>query len=170
VRLNPRASLIAMVAAAALCGAGCGGNPGAQGRAAEGVESAKGPADRPGSLSYGTVTSQVKKNETSQAQLIELFGGPNISTTDADGLETWVYERSSSQSDMAGSSDVRNLNAFFGGGVGGSSGGVGGGVAGGTRNADDRSRITNSVRNLTVIIKFNPNKTVRDYSVRQSTF
>ena len=43
-------------------------------------------------------------------------------------------------------------------------------VAGGASNTRDRSRTSNSVRNLTVIVKFNPDKTVRDYSVRQSTF
>lgn len=148
---------------------GCGGGSkdvGAGGNTPQAQE----PAARPGRLSYGTVTSQVKKNQTTQAELLELFGGPNISTTDAGGLETWVYERSASETDAAGSSDTRNLNAFFGAGgnVGGAA--IGGGVAGGAGSQRDRSRTTNSVRNLTVIVKFNEDKTVRDYSVRQSTF
>ena len=147
---------------------GCGG--GSKGGGGGNAPQAQEPAARPGRLSYGTVTSQVKKNQTTQADLIELFGGPNISTTDASGLETWVYERSASETDAAGSSDARNLNAFFGAGgnVGGAA--IGGGVAGGASSARDRSRTTNTVRTLTVIVKFNPDKTVRDYSVRQSTF
>jgi hypothetical protein len=156
----------ALVAAVAT---GCGG--GAKGAGGgRGAPEADQPAPRPGRLSYGAVTSTVKKNQTTQAELLDLFGGPNISTTDADGLETWVYERSASDTDVAGSSDARNLNAFFGAGgnVGGAT--VGGGVAGGASSSRDRSRTSNSVRNLTVIVKFNPDKTVRDYSVRQSTF
>ena len=149
--------------------AGCGG--GSKDAGAGHVKAdAEQPAARPSRLSYGAVTSTVKKNQTTQAELLDLFGGPNISTTDADGLETWVYERSASDTDTAGTSDARNLNAFFGAGgnIGGAT--VGGGVAGGASSARDRSRTTNSVRNLTVIVKFNPDKTVRDYSVRQSTF
>jgi hypothetical protein len=162
----------AAVAAAGLAAGGCGSSDGGRGRAVEagGGGTGEQPANTASRLSYGAVTSTVKKNQTTQADLLDLFGGPNISTTDAEGLETWVYERSASQTDAAASSDARNLNAFFGGGgnLGGAT--IGGGVAGGSRSADDRSRTSTSVRNLTVIIKFNPDKTVRDYSVRQSTF
>ena len=147
---------------------GCGG--GSKGGSGGNPPEAQQPAARPGRLSYGAVTSTVKKGQTTQAELLDLFGGPNISTTDAEGMETWVYERSASETDASGSSVARNLNAFFGAGgnVGGAA--VGGGVGGGASSTRDRSRTTNSVRNLTVIVKFNPDKTVRDYSVRQSTF
>ena len=166
-RLNSRCVAVlgvGLVVAAAGCGGGSNKNTN------QNAADAPQQAARPGRLSYGTVTSTVKKNETTQAELLELFGGPNISTTDASGLETWVYERSASETDTSGSSDAKNLNAFFGAGgnVGGAA--IGGGVAGGSRSTSDRSRTTNSVRNLTVIVKFNPDKTVRDYSVRQSTF
>ena len=155
---------VALVLAVAGCGGSKNGTSGGDGAPPQQQ------AERPGSLSYGTVTSTVKKNETTQLQLLELFGGPNISTTDAHGLETWVYERSASTTDTAGSTDARNMNAFFGAGgnVGGAA--IGGGVAGGASRTNDRSRTTNTVRTLTVIVKFNPDKTVRDYSVRQSTF
>ena len=165
-----RCGAVALLGAAlAAAGGGCGGSSRDVGTAGAGPDAAP-PPSQPGRLSYGTVTSQVKKGQTTQAELLDLFGGPNISTTDASGLETWVYERSASETDASGSSDARNLNAFFGAGgnVGGAS--VGGGVAGGASSNRDRSRTTNSVRNLTVIVKFNPDKTVRDYSVRQSTF
>ena len=157
------------MACRAPCFTGCAGGS-KEGAGGRGTGESEQPAARPGRLSYGTVTSQVKKGQTTQAELLDLFGGPNISTTDASGLETWVYERSASETDASGSSDARNLNAFFGAGgnVGGAS--VGGGVAGGASSTRDRSRTTNSVRNLTVIVKFNEDKTVRDYSVRQSTF
>src|SRR4051812_2225328 len=85
--------------------AGCGGGSkdgGAHGTSAD----AQQPAAKPGRLSYGTVTSTVKKNQTTQAELLDMFGGPNISTTDASGLETWVYERSASDTDTSASNDA----------------------------------------------------------------
>src|SRR5262245_39208199 len=52
-------------------------------------------------LSYGTVTSTVQKGKTTQVELVSMFGGPNISTTDAEGTEVWIYERSVTQTDIA---------------------------------------------------------------------
>ena len=68
---------------------------------------AAGTAERPSNLSYGTVTATVKKNVTTQAELIDMFGGPNISTTDKDGTESWVYERTASMCDTAGTADQK---------------------------------------------------------------
>jgi len=131
---------------------------------------AAGTAERPSALSYGSVTATVKKNVTTQSDLINMFGGPNISTTDADGTETWVYERTSSMSDSAGTADQKHLDAFFGGGAGIGGGAVGGGVAGGAAKQNNQQRTVNSVRTLTVVVKFNPDKTVKDYSARAAYF
>jgi outer membrane protein assembly factor BamE (lipoprotein component of BamABCDE complex) len=109
-------------------------------------------------VSYGGVTANVRKGVTTQSDLLHLFGGPNIATTDSDGTETWVYERSASESEtitqskdesakQSSAGDVQKLKEFFGG-----------------------TRTTHSIRTVTVIIKFNQNKTVRDFSVRASTF
>ena len=69
-------------------------------------------------LSYGAVTTAVTKGKTTQLELIQMFGGPNISTLDGDGLETWVYERSVSQTDVASKSQnwqaAANLGVAFG--------------------------------------------------------
>jgi hypothetical protein len=160
-----------LLAASCAIMTGCATQPPPSQRVAERVENpAAGIAERPSNLSYGAVTATVKKSVTTQAELIEIFGGPNISTTDASGLETWVYERTSSTSDTAGSQDSKNLEAFFG--AGGTAGPValGGGVSGGTRSSNDARRTVNSVRTLTVVVKFNPDKTVKDCSVRASYF
>jgi hypothetical protein len=117
-------------------------------------------------LSYGTVTSQVIKGKTTQMDLLQIFGGPNIATTDRDGTETWVYERSATHTDVATNSQAAqgtaSLGAFFkyidvqaGGSMARSSSG---------------SSMSSSIRALTVIVKFAPDKTVADYTVRASTF
>ena len=117
-------------------------------------------------LSYGTVTSVVVKGKTTQMDLIQMFGGPNISTVDGEGAETWVYERSVSQTDVAGRSQnwqaAANLGVSFGHVQGGAS--AGGGQSG------SASSTASSFRSLTVIVKFNADKTVKDYSVRSSQF
>jgi hypothetical protein len=125
------------------------------------------PAQSGGSaLSYGAVTSRVVKEKTNQSDLVDMFGGPNISTVDSDGLETWVYERSVTQTDAANRSQswqaAANLGVFFGHGSAGAQ------ASGGQSAA--ASSTTASFRSLTVIVKFNPDKTVKDYSVRASQF
>ena len=117
-------------------------------------------------LSYGTVTAVIVKKKTTQMDLIQWFGGPSISTVDSDGVETWLYERSVSQTDVAGKSQnwqaAANLGVSFGHAQGGAS------AAGGQ--SGSASSTASSFRSLTVIVKFNANKTVKDYSVRSSQF
>ena len=169
-RLSRRIISLALTAAL-LGGCASGGDDKASAPPAQRVENpAAGTTERPSSLSYGSVTAVVKKNQTTQAELLDLFGGPNISTTDADGVETWVYERTSSTTDTAGSVDAKNLEAFFGAGAAAGPVVVGGGAAGGTRKTNDQRRTVHSIRTLTVVVKFNENKTVKDYSARASYF
>jgi hypothetical protein len=117
-------------------------------------------------LSYGTVTATVVKGKTTQADLLQMFGGPNISTVDNEGVETWVYERSVSQTDVTSRNQnwqaAANLGAAFGHFSGGAS-------ASGGQGTSAASTAT-SFRSLTVITKFNPDKTVKEYSVRASQF
>ena len=117
-------------------------------------------------LSYGTVTSQVQKGKTTQTDLLQTFGGPNIATTDRDGSETWVYERTATQTDVQANTQAAqgtaSLGAFFKYIDLQASGSVG-------RSAS-ASSTSSSVRSLTVIVKFAADKTVADYSVRASTF
>jgi hypothetical protein len=98
--------------------------------------------------------------------LLQIFGGPNIATTDRDGVETWVYERTATQTDVQTQSQAAqgalNLGLFFRHVELGASGAVG-------RSAT-ASSVSSSIRSLTVIVKFAGDKTVADYSVRASTF
>jgi len=117
-------------------------------------------------LSYGGVTSQVQNNKTTQLELVQMFGGPSISTTDADGTEVWIYERAVTETERQNHSEgyqaAANLGVFF------SAVQLGGG--GSTGKSTSSSNVSTSFRSLTVIVKFNPNKTVKEYSVRASQF
>lgn len=122
--------------------------------------------EAPSPLSYGAITAVVKKGVTTQADLVALFGGPNITTLDSDGSETWVYERTASETSATSQANVtvqaRNLDVFFGLGF------VGKGTA--DTQSSGRTTVTRSIKSLTVIIKFNPDKTVKDFSARASYF
>lgn len=163
------AVLMGCLAAAAL--GGCASAPPAQSTTAPATALSNSVAAPPAqsgasALSYGVVTAAVERGKTTQLELIQLFGGPNISTIDGEGVETWVYERSVSQTDAANKSNnwqaAANLGLSFGNAQLGASGG-GGSSGSGYSSAS-------SFRSLTVIVKFNPNKTVKDYSVRASQF
>jgi hypothetical protein len=128
------------------------------------------PAARPSALSYGSVTSHVEKNKTTQTDLVEAFGGPNISSVDTDGTEVWVYERSVTQSDVSTQSKdylgAVNLGVSFGYPHFGASAGA----SGSAEKRTGQSSTSYSTRTLTVIVKFNTDKTVKDYSARASSF
>jgi len=134
--------------------------------------------DSPSTLTHGMVTTTVKKGVTTQADLLQLFGGPNVATTDKDGTEVWMYDKTSStvSSSQAQSSSTSERNSaaamaiFFGlppvvgGGGAAASAKDAASVTQGTQN------VTRSVKTITFIIKFNPDKTVKDYSVRQASY
>jgi len=113
-------------------------------------------------ISYGMVTSKVEKGKTTQIEIIELFGSPNITSINAEGEEVWVYDKISSQTSGSGSSEADRFNAFFSLGVLG-----GGGSSAGTQYNNSRSSTT---RTLTVIITFDQDKKVREYSARSTQF
>ncbi len=120
----------------------------------------------PNMTTYGTITSRVQKGKTTQSELIELFGGPNISTTDPDGTEVWVYEVKSSSTNVAtrdsAEAKVKAFDVFFGLGMYGQ--------ASGQSTSQGNTSVTYSMKNITFIVKFNKDKTVKDYSVRQVAF
>lgn len=133
------------------------------------------PGDERSKLSHGMVTGSVKKNVTTQLELLELFGGPSVMTTDKDGTEVWMYDkttstRSSEQSGkQARQSEASVMAGFFGipllGGVGSAKG-----KEKEQSEQEGRSTVASSVKTITFIIKFNPDKTVKEYSVRQATY
>lgn len=130
-------------------------------------------------LSYGMVTGRVKKNVTTQQDLIELFGGPSVMTTDRDDTEVWMYDRTStvssssyaSSSTDADHSEAAVMAGFFGLSVPLGVGAAGGAYRGQSANvAKGSNSATHSVKTITFIVKFNPDRTVKDYAVRQASY
>jgi len=108
------------------------------------------------------VQMTVKVGQTSQAEILETFGAPNIMTMDATGAEMWVYDRHATvTSDSSGGFSI-------GLGIGGGGGDVGGG--GGLGFGKHKSKSETSTRSMTLIIKFNGQKIVSDFRSRSSSF
>ena len=116
-------------------------------------------------MTLGVVQRNVKIG-TSQAEVAEILGSPNIVTQDADGLETWVYDKVSSI--------TAYNNSGFGIGVGGLGGGYGsGGFGGGLANIgyNKNGGVAQSVqKTLTVVLKFDESGKVSKVSYHMSTF
>lgn len=112
-------------------------------------------------LTVGTVQKEIRVG-MSGAEVAAVLGSPNIVSTDEERREVWIYDKIST--DVAYSSSSGGLSTLILGG--GSS--VGGGVGGsGNRSAGAAST---SQKTLTVIIKFDNEKRVRDFAYHTSRF
>ena len=116
-------------------------------------------------MTLGIVQRDIRVG-TPQAEVATVLGSPNIVTQDADGRETWIYDKVSSITSYGSSG--------FGVGVGGLGGGYGsGGFGGGLANVGYNKRggtVQSVQKTLTVVLKFDDNKNVQSFSYHMSTF
>lgn len=100
----------------------------------------------PPNITQGAVQLHLKKEVTKKAEVLEKFGSPNITTRDGQGLEVWTYQRHASVSNSSSNHATIIL-------LGGSS-----------------SRLEQSTRTMTLIIKFNSSDIVTDFNSMSSSF
>ena len=111
-------------------------------------------ADR---VTVGTVQKEIRLG-MSGADVASALGSPNVVTTDAERRETWIYDKIATE--VAYSNSGGSI-------VGLIFGGSGGGLGVGTTSSGATST---SQRTLTVVIKFDENNLVRDFSYHTSRF
>ena len=99
----------------------------------------------------------------SGAEVAQVLGSPNIVSTDEERREVWIYDKistetaySTSEGGIASLILISSIADVFLGGGGGASG---------TSGASSTSQ-----RTLTVIIKFDEDKKVRDFAYHASRF
>lgn len=97
-------------------------------------------------LTFSNVKKGIVKRKTTQAEIINMLGSPNLTTRNQKGEEVWTYSRQSTDSESGGS--------FFGVLL-----------AGGNKAFSSTSSAT-----FDLIITFNSQDIVEDYSVVQSQF
>jgi outer membrane protein assembly factor BamE (lipoprotein component of BamABCDE complex) len=118
-----------------------------------------------GRLTAGVVQREIRVGMSGD-EVVSVLGSPNIVTTDERRRESWVYDKFATETVYSSSSGGVNALIFGGFPVGSGIGGGGGG-GGMSRSAGARST---TQRTLTVVIKFDEAKRVRDFAYRQSSF
>jgi outer membrane protein assembly factor BamE (lipoprotein component of BamABCDE complex) len=99
-------------------------------------------------------------------EVVAALGAPNIVTTDDRHQESWIYDRFATEHVYSTSTEgVAAL--ILGGGAFGSGAMAGAGGSGIIAGAGARST---TQRTLTIIIKFDASRRVRDFAYRQSSF
>jgi len=97
-------------------------------------------------LTAGIAKTEIIKGQTIQNEILEIFGSPNIITKNKSGNEVWTYDKISVEKSAVGGFGVII-------------------IAGGRK---DRSIA--STRTFILMIEFDDNEVVRDYSYRSSAF
>ncbi len=111
----------------------------------------------PSPITPGNARRHIEPGRTHLAEIVEIFGPPNI-VTRRDGNEMWIYDKVSSK---------QTSGAFGIGGGGGAagSGGAGGGLLGAGATSSTRSETT-----VMLIVYFDANDVVKDYRITQTKF
>jgi len=101
-------------------------------------------------LTQGAVQLKLRKGETTQTEVLESFGAPNITTLDSDGREVWTYRRHATVTAEGTSNSYFNIVVF--------------GASSGSGTASTTSQTT------TLIIKFSADKKVSEFRSLTSSF
>lgn len=100
-------------------------------------------------LTVGVVQREIRVG-MSGADVVEALGSPNIVSSDSDRREVWIYDKISRTT----VSDAKKVEGSLV-------------IIGGSSRSSTR---TTTQKNLTIIIKFDKNSLVRDFSYRQASF
>jgi len=112
-------------------------------------------------MTVGTVQKEIRVG-MSGADVASVLGSPNIVTTDEERREVWIYDKVSTEVSYSTSSGgISSLLV----GIGSSIGGAAAGNANRSAGASSQTQKT-----LTVIIKFDADKKVRDFAYHTSQF
>jgi hypothetical protein len=118
---------------------------------------AKPVTTRNSELTHGNVQLNLKVGETSQAQILDVFGAPNITTIDGSGQEVWTYQRAATVEQSASSRGFWTILLT-------------GGAAATAGQSQETSGFEQTQRMLTLIIKFSDQDVVTDFRSRASEF
>lgn len=115
------------------------------------------PVEQKDKLTLGKVQSQVKKG-MNQTEILEVLGSPNIATKNSSGGEVWTYDRIGTSQSSSNNASATYGQAQLGRGFWNF-------LFGGTTNSvqSNSDRNTES-KSLTVIITFDKNQLVSDFT------
>ncbi|HNQ62189.1 MAG TPA: hypothetical protein PKJ62_07345 [Bacteroidia bacterium] len=97
-------------------------------------------------LTVGTVKKEIIKGKTTQAEIMQLFGSPNLVTKNSEGYEVWNYNRMSYTTKTG--SDAGSV-IFWG---------------------SSRAMSTATTKSFDLILTFDENDIVQNYSVISASY
>ena len=101
-------------------------------------------------LTHGNVQMHIATGVTTKAQILEVFGAPNVTTRDGEGQEVWTYQRQA-QVNQAYDQFASWFIIL-------------------TEHSSSASGFESSSRMITLVIKFNEEDIVSDFKSRASNF
>lgn len=101
-------------------------------------------------FTHGNVQLTLKKGVTTQADVLETFGAPNVATVDSEGNEVWTYQKNATVS-KANENSAYGTVILFGG-------------------RSSSSGFEQSSRTMTLILKFDASKKVIDFKSMTTSF
>lgn len=101
-------------------------------------------------FTHGNVQLTLKKGVTTQAEVLETFGAPNVATVDSDGNEVWTYQKNATVSKTNENSAYGTVILFGG--------------------RSSSSGFEQSSRTMTLILKFDASKKVIDFKSMTTSF
>lgn len=116
-------------------------------------------------MTVGMVQKEIRKG-MSAADVATVLGSPNIVTNDSDNREVWIYDKISTDVSYSKDSSGAGLKLLIAG-VSDSLFGAGLGSGNYNRSAGAQSK---TQRTLTVVIKYDEQKRVRDFFYHTSKF
>ena len=105
---------------------------------------------RNSSLTQGNVQMNLKVGKTTKAEVLEIFGSPNVTTRNSSGQEMWTFQIAAQVNQSSSQSGYWTII-----------------LAGKNSKA---SGFESSSRMITLIINFDANDLVADFSSRESNF
>lgn len=112
-------------------------------------------------ITVGVVQKEIRVG-MSGGEVAALLGSPNIVSTDENRREVWIYDKIST--DVSYSTSSGGVSSLI---LGGGSSIIGAGAGSTNRSAGAASK---SQKTLTIIIKFDEEKLVRDFAYHTSRF
>lgn len=106
--------------------------------------------ERNSALTHGNVQTKIEIGQTTQADILEAFGAPNITTIDGTGQEVWSYQRAATVEQD--SSNYNYWTVILAG------------------SGQQASGFERTQRTVTLIIKFDDSAVVSDFRSRSSQF
>ena len=124
-------------------------------------------------LTPGMVKKHLIVKKTTQAEILEMFGPPDMVTKSGSG-EMWGYDKVSREVAQAAVGSGSTIGAgglgLVGGGAGGALGGILGGIGGTYGQSAQQSRRTESTTTFFMLIYFDDKNVVTDYKLSATKF